>query len=132
MSTPAIRLSEQPQRKLEIVRDKTTSPPSMPLAALRVPLAVKLVGANALGLLIFSSVWLYLDRDAIPAVLLALFLVLLAVHPGLALVALRPIRDLEALAESVWSSANAARFRDSAVADHEVLRVGTMFNRLLD
>jgi signal transduction histidine kinase len=132
MSTPAIRLSEQPQRKLEIVRDKTTSPPSMPLAALRVPLAVKLVGANALVLLIFSSVWLYLDRDAIPAVVLALFLVLLAVHLGLALVALRPIRDLEALAESVWSGDNAARFRDSAVADHEVLRVGTMFNRLLD
>jgi signal transduction histidine kinase len=132
MSTPAIHLTEPPSRKLQIVSDKRATPPSIPLAALRVPLAVKLVGANALVLLVFASVWLFLDRDAIPAIVLALFLVLLGIHLGLALIALRPIRDLESLAANIWHGDTAARFRDSAVVDDKVLRVGTMFNRLLD
>jgi signal transduction histidine kinase len=42
------------------------------------------------------------------------------------------VHDLEKLAEKVWGGDYAARFRDSSVADEEVVRVGTMFNTLLD
>jgi signal transduction histidine kinase len=133
MSNPALQVTgPPPARNLEIVHDKSTPVPAMQLAALRVPLAVKLVGANALVLLLFASTWLYLDRDAVPVVILILLFVLLAIHLALALVALRPIRDLEALASQIWHGDTAARFRDSAVVDDKVLRVGTMFNKLLD
>jgi signal transduction histidine kinase len=117
MSSPAVRM---------------TQPPMMPLAALRVPLAVKLVGANAVALLLFASLWLYLDREAVPVVVVALLIAMLAIHLVLSLIALRPIRDLENLAAQIWQGDTAARFRGSAVADDHVLRVGTMFNQLLD
>ena len=51
---------------------------------------------------------------------------------GLVLVALRPIRDLEAVASRVWGGDFGARVERSSVADNEVLRVGSMFNILLD
>jgi len=121
---------DDPERHLRIVRDSQVAPRR--LAALRVPLAVKLVGANALTLLLMASAWLYFDVGAHPAFVIALFVALLAIHLLLTLIALRPVRDLESLASQVWQGDMAARFRDSAVADDEVLRVGAMFNRLLD
>jgi signal transduction histidine kinase len=102
------------------------------LAALRVPLVVKLVGANAFALLVFASLWLYLDPGIQRWVVLGLFLGLLTVHLVLVLIALQPIHDLEQLATRVWQGDYAARFRDSAVGDDEVMRVGSMFNTLLD
>lgn len=117
-------------RPLTIVRHDVPAPSQ--LAALRVPLAVKVVGANALALLIFASVWLYLDSGTKGLVVLGLFLVLLAIHLTLVLIALRPIRDLEVLAANVWRGDYASRFRPSPVADAQVIRVGTMFNTLLD
>jgi len=118
------------ERPLRIVRD---APPQVTrLAALRVPLAVKVVGANALSLLVFASLWMYLDVGLHRGIVLALFVTLLIVHLAMVLIALRPIRDLENLAERVWKGDYAGRFRDSPVADEQVLRVGTMFNMLLD
>jgi signal transduction histidine kinase len=132
MPTPAAQTREpDPERHLRIVRDSQAIP-TRRLAALRVPLAVKLVGANALTLLLMASAWLFLDAGARPVSVIVLFVGLLAVHVMLTLIALRPVRDLEALASQVWQGDMGVRFRDSAVADDEVLRVGTMFNKLLD
>jgi signal transduction histidine kinase len=93
---------------------------------------VKLVGANALALLLMASVWLYFDAGARSWMVFTAFVALLVLHLALTLIALRPIRELEILAGQIWQGDMAARFRDSPVADDEVLRVGTMFNRLLD
>jgi signal transduction histidine kinase len=45
---------------------------------------------------------------------------------------LRPIRDIEIAVARVWRGDSGARVRESAVADREVVRVGKMFNLLLD
>jgi signal transduction histidine kinase len=47
-------------------------------------------------------------------------------------IALRPIRDLDETASRVWDGDLGARVSQSAVADDDVLRVGAMFNILLD
>src|SRR5947207_10982889 len=120
-------LAHKPDRQLQIVRDPQPAA-ARRLAALRVPLVVKLVGANALALLLIASAWLYFDAGVHPMLVAGIFIALLTTHLVLTLVALRPVRDLEALASQVWQGDMAARFRDSAVADDEVLRVGTMFN----
>jgi signal transduction histidine kinase len=124
-------VAHKPDRNLRIVRDSQPAR-ARRLAALRVPLVVKLVGANALALLLMASAWLYLDAAVHPIVVWGFFMALLAIHVVLTVIALRPVRDLESLASQVWEGDMGARFRDSAVADDEVLRVGTMFNRLLD
>ena len=116
---------------LRVVGD-TPAAPSRRLAALRVPLVVKLVGANALALLILASAWLYLDLGAQRTLVLGFTAAALLAHVVLVLVALGPVHDLEKLAAKVWGGDYAARFMDSSVADEEVVRVGTMFNNLLD
>jgi signal transduction histidine kinase len=108
------------------------STPSRRLAALRVPLVVKLVGANALALFLMASAWLYLDFDIHRGLVLGISSVALLTHVVLVIVALGPVHDLEKLAAKVWGGDYAARFMDSSVADEEVVRVGTMFNTLLD
>jgi two-component system sensor histidine kinase UhpB len=104
---------------------------SIRLAALRVPLALKLVGANSLvvGLVVATC----LIMPAAPMSLIAgLAITAVMVHLALAIVALRPIRDLELAAERVWRGDFAVRVDASSVADDEVLRIGSMFNLLLD
>jgi signal transduction histidine kinase len=132
MATSAARMTPPPSRPLSVAPQTSAPRPVGRLATLRVPLAVKVVGANALGLLILASAWLYLDAGVNHKMILGLFLFLLAMHLVMVLVALRPVRDLEDLAARVWNGDYAARFHDSSVADAEVLRVGTMFNTLLD
>jgi len=102
------------------------------LAALRVPLVVKLLGANVavVGLLLLA--WGQ-SRGAVssePMVVAAVAAIV--VHFVMVLVALRPIRELEMVAARVWQGDYAARVKRSRVADVEVLRVGAMFNILLD
>jgi signal transduction histidine kinase len=99
---------------------------------LRVPLVVKLVGANAFSLLVLSAAWMYLDFDIHRGIVLSIAATALLAHFMLVVVALGPVHDLEKLAAKVWGGDYAARFRDSSVADEEVVRVGTMFNTLLD
>ena len=106
---------------------------SIPLAALRAPLAIKLVGANA-AVLAAISVWV-LGRGAASTsdlVALAVFTAAVAAHAALVLIALRPIRDLENAASRVWYGDFGARVERSSVADRGVMRVGSMFNILLD
>lgn len=101
------------------------------LAALRVPLVAKLVGANLGVVAVLTAAWI--ASGAVPnvEVLLAIFAVLV-LHLVAVAVALRPIQDLEAVASRVWKGDFGARVEQSAVADDEVLRVGAMFNLLLD
>jgi len=101
------------------------------LAALRVPLVAKLVGANLLVVGLLTAMWLMLGGPFNGVVILVIVAVV-GVHLGLALIALRPIRDLESVATHVWNGNYGVRVERSAVADREVLRVGSMFNILLD
>lgn len=101
------------------------------LAALRAPLAVKMVGANLLVIVLLVAAWI-LSGHSIGAVGLALVAGGVVLHWALTLIALRPIRDLDAVASRVWSGDYGARVNRSAVADQDVLLVGSMFNILLD
>lgn len=101
------------------------------LAALRAPLAVKVVGANLVVVVLFVGAWL-VSGHSIGAMAAALIVAGVVIHLALVLVALRPIRDLDDVASRVWYGDYAARVSRSAVADQEVLRVGSMFNILLD
>jgi signal transduction histidine kinase len=121
--------SGTPVKPLRVVRAQA---PTRRLAALRVPLVVKLVGANALGLLIIGGSWALLDLHITRSALITVVSTAVLVHLILVIIALRPVHDLEMLAAKVWGGDYAARFRDSSVADEQVVRVGTMFNTLLD
>ncbi len=115
---------------LRTVRDDHT--PVRPLAALRVPLVVKLIGANVIAVALLAAAWRYFGSAATSAEITVVIGVALATYFLLMLVALQPVHDLESLALRVWKGDYAARYRDSLVADKEVLRVGSMFNTLLD
>src|SRR5512142_1767200 len=127
-------LSDQASKPVQLLRGQpraASSRRSIRLAALRVPLAVKLVGANLAVVVLLIAFRTGLSRAgglALDGAIVAA----LALHIGLVLVALRPIRDLEAVAERVWQGDFGARVERSTVADQEVLRVGSMFNILLD
>jgi signal transduction histidine kinase len=103
----------------------------MRLAALRAPLLVKLAGANVLVLAALGSLWLGGWVHSAPAVVAAAAALVL-LHLALVVVALRPVRDLEVTASRVWRGDYGARVEASAVADQQVMRVGSMFNVLLD
>lgn len=95
------------------------------------PLALKLVGANVaivLALLVSAQ---FTGVPLTPG-LVELAGLAVVVHAAIVLVALHPIRELESVARRVWHGDYAARVEQSAVADNEVLRVGSMFNILLD
>ena len=101
------------------------------LGALRAPLALKLVGANMLAVAVLFVAWLaagaFLTLAAV-AVLAAV----VGIHIVLVIVALRPIRDLELVAARAWRGDFGARVKPSAIADTRVLRIGSMFNLLLN
>ncbi|HTR77816.1 MAG TPA: sensor histidine kinase [Gemmatimonadaceae bacterium] len=103
------------------------------LAALRAPLAVKIIGAHALvvgllgGMLVFAPSAGWSGGEALAAVGTGLL-----VYVGLVLLALKPVNDIERVAARVWKGDLAARVAESAVAGTEVLRIGSMFNALLD
>lgn len=105
--------------------------PSIRLAALRVPLAAKLVGANLLVVAILLGARLRAG-EPVTHLVLATFVAVIVVHLALIVVALRPIRDLETVADRVWRGDYRARVAESNIADDEVLRIGSMFNILLD
>lgn len=134
MALPLRMKSEIAPRAIPLARAQPRTlrtAPSSRLAALRVPLAAKLVGANLLVVSILLGAWL-MAGGPLNRVVIVLLSAVVALHLGLALIALRPIRDLEAVASRVWRGDFGARVQRSSVADHEVLRVGSMFNILLD
>ena len=110
---------------------RAPAPGAIRLAALRVPLVAKLVGANLLVIAALLGLWMARGGALSWATALVLAGVI-ATHLALVLVAIRPIRDLEEVATRVWHGDFGARVARSRVADHEVLRIGSMFNILLD
>jgi signal transduction histidine kinase len=125
-------LSENQTVPIQLRRAPARSADGTRLAALRAPLLVKLAGANLFVVVVLGLIWLHQAATQMSAGLVAAVIVLLLVHGGLLLVALRPVRDLEVVADRVWRGDYRARVESSAVADQEVLRVGAMFNLLLD
>jgi signal transduction histidine kinase len=105
------------------------TPRGISIAALRVPLVVKVVGAN-LAVVALLIAALGTGRSVLVTAVVVTLLVL--AHLAAVLVALRPVRDLEVAAKRVWHGDYGVRVDRSLVADHEVLRVGSMFNILLD
>jgi signal transduction histidine kinase len=103
---------------------------------LRLPLALKLVGANVLLLLAaVASLWA-LHRSAGAWGVLAVAALALAVGTTLNLLlvtlALRPLHALEGTARRVWSGELEARVPPSRIADPDLARVGRTLNLLLD
>jgi len=135
-ATAALPVSpESSSNLIQLQRGRSRAPspvaPVLRLAALRVPLIVKVVGANLGVVAVLIAVWLRQGGAMNGEIALAL-VIMLSIHLALVMIALRPIRDLDAVASRVWSGDFAARVQKSAVADHDVLRVGAMFNILLD
>jgi signal transduction histidine kinase len=131
---PGIKLSRAPARTGR-TRPMGRAADALPMhaTALRVPLMIKLLGANllALGFLVAVVV-------AQPLVVPSVGVVLLAIIGGtivfgaLAAVALLPLRSIEAVASRVWRGDFGARVDASPVADRDMKRIGTTFNLLLD
>lgn len=111
--------------------------PAWVLAALRVPLAVKIVGANALLVIGPFLGWLLVNGRDMNApqvagvVALALF-ASLVINVTLVRLALWPLSDLEATAAQVWHGDLLARVPPSMLADSDVSRVGAAINLLLE
>lgn len=98
--------------------------------ALRIPLAIKLVGANALALGVVIARAYAAGHSAIGMIVAGTAaMVLFAV---LASIALRPLRSIEVVASRVWRGDFGARVDASPVADRDMKRIGTTFNLLLD
>ncbi|MFL5575699.1 MAG: histidine kinase [Gemmatimonadaceae bacterium] len=102
---------------------------------LRVPLAGKLVGANAA--VVAAAAWTLFGHvgggERGDALVLALALAAgVTVNYALVRLALRPLRELEAAADRVWHGDLGARVAPSPIADGDMARVGRTVNRLLD
>ena len=108
-------------------------PPRWMRPFLRVPLAGKLVGANAL--VVAAAGWALLAQGATegPGPILALALIVgVVLNYGLVRLALIPLHELEAAAERVWRGDLDARVASSPLADPEMARIGRTVNQLLD
>lgn len=111
--------------------------PAWVAAALRVPLAFKLAGANAVVAIaaFVAAVLLYRGGAADERFLLILgvaMVVSVAVNLLLVVLALRPLSDLEETARRVWQGDLSARVPRSLLADGSLRRVGEATNALLD
>ena len=102
---------------------------------LRLPLMMKLAGANALVIVIAWTA-AYLNQRAddwrLLVVLTLAMAAGLAVNIVLLVVALRPIRLLEATAERVWKGDLGARVPWSAVADPGIERLSVALNFMIE
>lgn len=103
----------------------------MGTTALRIPLVIKLLGANALALVIALGYALTANAITIGSATLVA-LCAMVVFAVLAAVALLPLRGIEAVASRVWRGDFGARVGTSPVADRDMKRIGTTFNLLLD
>lgn len=109
-------------------------------AFLRVPLAGKIAGANALMLVLVVVALLALTpwstttlpKAGVGAGVAAALLLSVAMNISLVIVALRPLHVLQATAARVAAGDFAARVPPSPVADEDVAGVGTTFNHLVD
>jgi signal transduction histidine kinase len=114
-----------------------TAAPRWIAALLRVPLAGKIVGANALIVVaaVGASVWLHRGAThdvGVMAVAALALVVSAAANLALVVTALRPLGDLERTATRVWEGDLAARVIPSPISDRRMQRVGSTLNMLLD
>jgi signal transduction histidine kinase len=110
---------------------------SVILALLRVPLAWKIAGANALLTIALAASFFAVPGVRSGSLLLPTMFVVAMLSAGLVnvvliAVALRPVQDLERAAEMVWSGATNERVPTSRVADHDLRRVAQTVNSLLE
>ncbi|MBV6520435.1 MAG: hypothetical protein MNPFHGCM_00549 [Gemmatimonadaceae bacterium] len=107
---------------------------------LRVPLAAKIAGANAIIVVAAIVTALVVTRmgqgivwpPKLAIVLAIALAVASVVNVVLVLVALRPLNDLEVTAQRIWRGDLSARVPHSNVADTDLLRIGGAVNALLD
>ncbi|HSJ64179.1 MAG TPA: ATP-binding protein [Gemmatimonadaceae bacterium] len=102
--------------------------------ALRVPLLGKLLGANAIIVVLAASVIRFetVDSPGQLAIMVGAFFLAVAVNMALVWIALRPLHALERIAEQLWRGDLDARVPSSPLADAHMERTGTMLNSLLD
>ena len=103
---------------------------------LRAPLAIKILGANAMIAVVVWSV-AYYGHGGTPSMrmmveLAAALISGLAINTVLVVFALRPIRELEATVSRIWRGEPAARVSRSPIGDPQLDRVGGTLNALLD
>lgn len=105
-------------------------------AILRVPLVVKLVGANLVVGLVLAAVIVHqtagVMQERLLGTLVASLGVSLLVNLFLVILALRPLNALERTAEQVWRGHFEARVPPSPLADRDMARLGSTLNLLLD
>lgn len=103
------------------------------LVLLRIPLAGKLAGANALiALAVLAAAHATSAEATVVTVLAVALLTALCVNVALVAIALRPIRALEETAWRISDGDLTARVEGSPVADARIARVGRTFNLVLD
>ncbi|MCC6928769.1 MAG: sensor histidine kinase [Gemmatimonadaceae bacterium] len=114
-----------------------TKIPSWVGSLLQVPLAAKLVGANAIMLIVALSAVAIIRRGGagdVPIMVLFGGTLIGSAIVNLILIffALRPLADLESTAQRVWRGDLTARVPRSILADVNLQRVGGALNVLLD
>lgn len=117
--------------------DGTRRVPGWVERLLRIPLLVKLVGANVLLLVVAATTALVLrhrelSTGPVLAVVIVAYLLALLLNTGLVMLAVRPLRVLEKTVDTIWHGDLDARVPTSLLADRHVTRVARMFNILLD
>lgn len=104
---------------------------------LRIPLPVKLMGANVFLFAAATTTALVvrhreLSNGPVLTVVIVAFVAALLLNTGLVMLAVRPLRVLERTVDRIWHGDLAARVPTSLLADRHVTRVVRMFNILLD
>jgi signal transduction histidine kinase len=125
------------RRRDNRVRGREARIPAVLRILLEVPLETKLLGANLIivavaGILLFGPVRLEPTRAVDASIVVAALIVAALVNSVLVRVALHPISALERVAKWVAEGRLSARIPTSVVADHELTRLSTTINKMLD
>lgn len=130
---------ERGRRQASLVseRDVATGLPKWVQGLLRIPLPMKLAGANAFLLIAATATAIVVrnrELNAAPVLIVVstAFLIALLVNIVLVNLAVRPMTILEKTVDTIWHGDLDARVPPSLLADRHVARVGRMFNILLD
>lgn len=111
---------------------RTATPmPDLLAMVLRVPLLMKLLGANALLLLAAFGAHAVWPDTSMAAQLWITLGVSFAVSTALVRLALRPLSDLESTADRVSHGDFTARVPESTIADRDMRKLSATMNRLL-
>lgn len=134
---PLSALAPQLEHVRGRARSGATRLPRWTRALLGVPLLGKLAGAALLVVLVMGALILALhmngasSREMVAVLFVGLF-AMLVVNLVLVSIALRPVGDLEVLANRVLAGDLAARVAPSVLADRDIARLGRSINLLLD